>query len=314
MESIDIRPATSADAAALAAIFRRAILAIDPRHYGAAEKKAWLTGGDDVGRWQERIGRGFIQVATGRGQPLGFIEYLPEPGHVDCLFTDPNYQRRGVASALLATVLATASVDILTADVSKAALAFFERRGFVRQRENHVQRSGLRLVNYRMAYVRKSQLPAYCRPKLRIVDDDERRHRLCQLLIAHHQRDLATWAMRCVRHILPLLSDTTTTAAIQDAFVLLEGWQKGQVDVATLRRAGFALHRLAKEQQNSVATAVLRAAGQAVGVGHMREHAPVCGDYAIKAVGLANAQNPHAVSRERQWQLEQWQQIVGMKA
>ena len=76
---------------------------------------------------------------------------------MDCLFTDPNYQRRGVASALLATVLATASVDILTADVSKAALAFFERRGFVRQRENHVQRSGLRLVNYRMAYVRKSR-------------------------------------------------------------------------------------------------------------------------------------------------------------
>ena len=157
MESIDIRPATSADAAALAAIFRRAILAIDPRHYGAAEKKAWLAGGTDVGRWQERIGRGFIQVATGRGRPLGFIEYLPEPGHVDCLFTDPDYQRQGIASALLATVLATASVDILTADVSKAALAFFEQRGFRRQRENQVRRSGLRLVNYRLVYVRKSR-------------------------------------------------------------------------------------------------------------------------------------------------------------
>ena len=157
MESIDIRLATSADAAALAAIFRRAILAIDSRHYGAAEKKAWLTGGDDVGRWQERISHGFIQVATGRGRPLGFIEYLPELGHVDCLFTDPDYQRRGIASALLATVLATASVDILTADVSKAALAFFEQRGFRRQRENHVQRFGLRLVNYRMVYAQKSR-------------------------------------------------------------------------------------------------------------------------------------------------------------
>lgn len=76
---------------------------------------------------------------------------------MDCLFTDPDYQRRGVASALLATVLATARVDILTVDVSKAALAFFEQRGFRRQRENRVQRHGLRLVNYRMAYVRKSQ-------------------------------------------------------------------------------------------------------------------------------------------------------------
>lgn len=157
MESIDIRPAIAQDAAALAAIFRRAILAIDPRHYGDAEKKAWLAGGDDVGRWQERISHGFIQVATGRGRPLGFIEYLPELGHVDCLFTDPDYQRRGIASALLATVLATASADILTADVSKAALAFFEGRGFRRQRENHVQRHGLRLVNYRMVYAQKSR-------------------------------------------------------------------------------------------------------------------------------------------------------------
>ncbi len=76
---------------------------------------------------------------------------------MDCLFTDPDYQRRGIASALLATVLATASVDILTADVSKAALVFFEQRGFRRQRENQVRRHGLRLVNYRMAYVRKSR-------------------------------------------------------------------------------------------------------------------------------------------------------------
>ena len=157
MESIDIRPATAQDVAALAAIFRRAILAIAPRHYGAAEKKAWLAGGDDVGCWQERIGRGFIQVATGRGRPLGFIEYLPELGHVDCRFTDQDCQRRGIASALLAAVLATTRVDILTADVSKAALAFFEQRGFRRQRENRVRRHGLRLVNYRMAYVRKSQ-------------------------------------------------------------------------------------------------------------------------------------------------------------
>ena len=127
MECIDIRPATGADAAALAAIFRRAILAIDPRHYGDAEKKAWLAGGADVGRWQERISHGFIQVATRRGRPLGFIEYLPGPGHVDCLFTDPDYQRRGVASALLAAVLATARVDILTADVSKAALTFLNK-------------------------------------------------------------------------------------------------------------------------------------------------------------------------------------------
>lgn len=153
-------------------------------------------------------------------------------------------------------------------------------------------------------------LPEYCRPKIRIADDAEQRDHLCRLLVTQNQHDLATWAMQCVQHILPLLHDAAEADAVHDAFDLLKRWQNGQTDVAQLRQTGFALHKLAKEQQNPVATAVLRAAGQAVGVGHMKEHAPVCGDYAVKAVGLANGQNPQAISQERQWQLEQLQRIA----
>ena len=156
----------------------------------------------------------------------------------------------------------------------------------------------------------REPLPEYCRPKIRIADDAEQRDRLCRLLVAQNQHDLAAWAMQCVQHILPLLPPAVEADAVHDVFDLLKRWQNGQADVAQLRQTGFALHKLAKEQQNPVATAVLRAAGQAVGVGHMKEHAPVCGDYAVKAVGLANGQNPQAVSQERQWQLEQLQQIA----
>ena len=156
----------------------------------------------------------------------------------------------------------------------------------------------------------REPLPEYCRPKIRIADDAEQRNRLCRLLVAQNQHDLATWAMQCVQHILPLLPNAVEADAVHDAFDLLKRWQNGQADVTQLRQTGFALHKLAKEQKNPVATAVLRAAGQAVGVGHMKEHAPVCGDYAVKAVGLANGQNPQTVSQERQWQLEQLQQIA----
>nr|WP_308186971.1 DUF3418 domain-containing protein [Neisseria subflava] len=158
--------------------------------------------------------------------------------------------------------------------------------------------------------LKSEPLPEYCRPKIRITDDAEQRDRLCRLLIAQNQHDLATWAMQCVRHVLPLLTDTAEADAVHDAFALLERWQNGQADVAQLRQTGFALHKLAKEQQNPVACAVLRAAGQAVGVGHMKEHAPVCGDYAVKSVGLANGQDLQAVSQERQWQLARLQQIA----
>ena len=481
-----IRPATHNDAAQIAELFRRAVLHIEASHYSDSEKAAWIQGADNAAFWQKRIGRGCIRLAAQNDRILGFIEYLPEQNHLDCLFTDPAHQRQGVASALLSAVLPQADADkTVTTDVSAAALPFFKKQGFILQHQNQIQRNGSVLINYRMilqtdsidtvaqtnfsaaaanplpnplpqereqgaaastvsddpkaqrlpenslcyadgkpillgdrvtidsrqwhgkivaliaeqqcdpsigsaekwatlqsgvmaqfdeaglvhypdaetagelillaradaADVLKSKkhnvgyvaqathadskdtdnrvrepsshplqnvsddlnsepLPEYCRPKIRIADDAEQRDRLCRLLVAQNQHDLATWAMQCVQHILPLLPDAAGADAVHAAFALLEHWQNGQADVAQLRQTGFALHKLAKEQQNPVATAVLRAAGQAVGVGHMKEHAPVCGDYAVKAVGLANGQNPQAISQERQWQLEQLQQIA----
>lgn len=145
------RPAKDADAAAVAEVFRRAVMNIQNSHYSEQEKNAWLQGADSIGFWQKRIERGGFQVATHNGRMLGFIEYLPEQGHIHCLYTDPHHQRQGVAAALLSAVLPTVEAGkTLTADVSKAALAFFEKQGFVLQHENQIPRNGLVLINYRM--------------------------------------------------------------------------------------------------------------------------------------------------------------------
>jgi hypothetical protein len=54
----------------------------------------------------------------------------------------------------------------------------------------------------------------------------------------------------------------------------------------------------------------IRTAGQAVGVGHMREHAMVCVDYAIKTIGLAFPKDLNQIKAERIWQLETLKEIV----
>ncbi|STR02482.1 ATP-dependent RNA helicase HrpA [Kingella potus] len=146
-----IRPAADSDAAAVAALFRRAVMHIPNSDYSEAEKNAWLHGADNAAFWQKRIGRGHICVATHNGCVSGFVEYLPEQAHIDCLFTDPRHQRQGIASALLAAVLPSAdSGKAVSADVSKAASAFFQKQGFVLQHENEIPRNGLVLTNYRM--------------------------------------------------------------------------------------------------------------------------------------------------------------------
>ncbi|MDD2183305.1 GNAT family N-acetyltransferase [Kingella sp. SNUBH-2017] len=146
-----IRPATTSDAAALAELFCRAVKHISNSHYSEQEKNAWLQGADDAEFWQQRIGGGNVRVATHNGRMLGFIEYQPEQSHLNCLFTDPSYQQQGIATALLNAVLPSAdSGKTITVDASKAALAFFQKQGFVRQHENQIPRNGLVLTNYRM--------------------------------------------------------------------------------------------------------------------------------------------------------------------
>ena len=146
-----IRPATTSDATAVAELFRRAVQHISNRHYSEQEKNAWLQGADNADFWQKRIDGGNVRVATHNGRVLGFIEYQPEQSHLNCLYTDPHHQRQGIATALLNAVLpSTDSGKTITVDVSKAALAFFQKQGFVRQHENQIPRNGLVLTNYRM--------------------------------------------------------------------------------------------------------------------------------------------------------------------
>ena len=146
-----IRPAAHNDAAQIAELFRRAVLHIEASHYSDSEKAAWIQGADNAAFWQKRIGRGCIRLAAQNDRILGFIEYLPEQNHLDCLFTDPAHQRQGVASALLSAVLPQADADkTVTADVSAAALPFFKKQGFILQHQNQIQRNGSVLINYRM--------------------------------------------------------------------------------------------------------------------------------------------------------------------
>ena len=70
-----------------------------------------------------------------------------------------------------------------------------------------------------------------------------------------------------------------------------------------VRQAGFKVHQLAKSCNDPISQAALRVIGQAVGSGHMREHAMVASDYAIKTINLKFPSDMSAVRAEREWQI-----------
>lgn len=76
-----------------------------------------------------------------------------------------------------------------------------------------------------------------------------------------------------------------------------------------VRQAGFKIHVIARSCETEVARNAIRTVGQAVGVGHMKEHAMVCSDYAIKTIQLAFSNAKERITEERKWQLKTLKEI-----
>ena len=76
-----------------------------------------------------------------------------------------------------------------------------------------------------------------------------------------------------------------------------------------IRQAGIKIHRLTRSSTTKVNQAVLSVVGHAVSSGHMREHAMVAFDYAIKAVGIISFDDMDKITLEREWQLNELKKI-----
>ncbi len=140
--------------------------------------------------------------------------------------------------------------------------------------------------------------------KIKIKDIVELRENLDQIYEDKSQIDLARWALHLSKHIFSLVDyDYKCETVIMDGFITNEKWQSGAARMHDVRQAGFRVHQLAKESKDAILQMAFRVAGQAIGTGHMREHAMVASDYAIKVVNLKYLDDMEAVKEEREWQI-----------
>ena len=145
--------------------------------------------------------------------------------------------------------------------------------------------------------------------KIKIIDNTSLRIEIYELYEQTSQVNLAKWAIKCAKHILPIIEyETIDMTSIDNGFKIIELWQMGNVSVYELRKAGFKIHEMARLCKSEIVKHAIRTVGQAVGVGHMREHAMVCSDYAIKTIQLAFPDQIEKITQERQWQLNELKQ------
>ncbi|RVU84449.1 GNAT family N-acetyltransferase [Leucothrix sargassi] len=147
-----IQDYTNAMARDVTDVFYESVHGIDDAIYSKAQKNAWAQLPREYDSWVMRLMFKQPYVATLGEQVIGFIELDPD-GHIDCMYTLPEFQRKGIGSLLYEHLLEKAKekrMKRLYVEASHVARPFFESKGFCLTHENQVDREGEVITNFTM--------------------------------------------------------------------------------------------------------------------------------------------------------------------
>ena len=140
--------------------------------------------------------------------------------------------------------------------------------------------------------------------KLKILDDGEERLELELVLEQLPQGQLAQWAMKMASSFIALIDaedESEKQKILTQVRAIFQARLDGRASAYELRQAGFLANKLSQQAQSQYAARVF---AQAVATGHMRGHAIVAADYAIKVRNLQSPDDMQRAVKERERQIE----------
>lgn len=152
LTEITLRLAERNDLECLQAIYKETIDHTCTNDYDPEQREVWKQGTENLERWTAAIDSQYFIMAEVDGNPAGFGS-LKDSDYIDFMYTSKHYLRRGIAQTVYDQLQEKAvkmGTKSLTADVSKTAMPFFERQGFVVSAENRHFIRGVWITNFRM--------------------------------------------------------------------------------------------------------------------------------------------------------------------
>ena len=149
---IKIYRATKQDVGMITQLFRDTIQSVNSKDYPADEIEDWSSWWTDYDKWQERIGEQYFIKAMIEDKIVGFSSIATD-GYLDFIFTHKDYQRHGVAGNLIRKIERKAKEqgnDLIYSDVSITAKGFFEKHGFIVEKQQFKKSKNKELINFRM--------------------------------------------------------------------------------------------------------------------------------------------------------------------
>ncbi|MFD0675213.1 GNAT family N-acetyltransferase [Cohnella sp. GCM10027633] len=152
---MEIRKFHVSDISQIVLLFYETVHNVNKKDYTQEQLDVWASKDDEEFRlesWRDSLHDNITYVALIDGRIVGFSD-MTHKGHLDRLYVHKDFQRQGIASALVNVLETEASrlgINELNTDASITARSFFEHHGYQLVQVQSVERKGVKLVNFKM--------------------------------------------------------------------------------------------------------------------------------------------------------------------
>ncbi len=147
--NITLRTAVEDDIPAIGALYTETVRNVNSIDYPAEQIDVWSLSGHDSERWKKHVAEQYFVLALIDDVIAGFGSIDPN-GYLDFMYVHKDYQRMGVAKALLGEIERKAVEQKnpqIYSHVSKTARGFFEKFGYKHVRDLNDPYKGVIFIN-----------------------------------------------------------------------------------------------------------------------------------------------------------------------
>lgn len=140
--------------------------------------------------------------------------------------------------------------------------------------------------------------------KIKVTDIPQKRLELEKLLEQLPHKEVARWAVENARKFIEdIESFADKESILEETLNVFQQRLEGKKSAYQLRQAGFLANTLSKRSKADISKFAARVYAQAIASAHMRGHAIVSSDYAIKVIQLKYGKDLDRVRMERERQI-----------
>lgn len=140
--------------------------------------------------------------------------------------------------------------------------------------------------------------------KIKVTDIPQKRLELEKLLEKLPHKEVARWAVENAHNFIEdIESFADKESILEETLNVFQQRLEGKISVYQLRQAGFLANTLSKRSKADISKFAARVYAQAIASAHMRGHAMVSSDYAIKVIQLKDPKDLDRVRVERERQI-----------